>query len=119
MIYNPQTVTTVKGTVESLENLRTRMPHARRPMMSRIVVLKTEQGNVTVHLGPLWYVAEEKFPLKVGQALEVTGSKVDQDGTSLIVAKEAKSDGQTLQLRDEQGLPLWRGAGRGLPSQAK
>jgi hypothetical protein len=111
--YNPQTVTTIKGQVESLETLSGMGRRGGRGMMHRRVVLKTDQGRIIVHLGPTWYVTEEKLPLKVGATLEVTGSKVTRNGKTVIVAREAKTDGKTLTLRDEQGLPVWRGMGRG------
>jgi hypothetical protein len=112
-MYNPQTVTTVQGTVESLGNYPSLGPGSRRGMRYRGVVLKTDQGPITVHLGPSWYLSEEKFPLKAGETMEVTGSKIAQDGTTIIMASEVKANGKTLKLRDEQGFPVWRGAGRG------
>ena len=33
----------------------------------------------------------------------------------MMVAKEVKVGGKTFQLRDDQGLPLWRGQGRPQP----
>ena len=82
-------------------------------MMYRGVILKTDQGPITVHLGPSWYLTEEKFALKAGETMEVTGSRIIQDGRTIIMASEVKADGKTLKLRDEQGFPLWRGSGRG------
>jgi hypothetical protein len=51
MMYNPQTVTTIKGTVESLA-----APQRRR-MRHESMVVKTEQGSIRVHLGPAWYMS--------------------------------------------------------------
>jgi len=107
-VYNPQTVTTVKGTVETLMKQR---------RMSGLV-LKTDQGSLPVHVGPYLYLRQQGITFKVGDPLEVTGSQVTLQGKPAIIAREVKVDGKTLKLRDEQGLPLWRG-GRPGPGPGK
>ena len=54
MIYNPKTVTTIKGVVESLVTPARRQRHESR-------VVKTEQGKVTIYLGPAWFMDQHKF----------------------------------------------------------
>lgn len=107
-MYNPQTVTTIKGTVESLGPKGRRMQHESR-------IIKTDQGNIMVHLGPVWYMDQHKIVLNPGDAVEVTGSKMEMAGGTMMVAKEVKVGGKTFQLRDDQGVPLWRGQGRPQP----
>ena len=77
-------------------------------------MLKTDQGRVTVILGPAWFVTEAKLPLKAGDKMEVTGAKVSRNGQDLIIAKEVKANSKTLKLLDENGRPVWIGL-RGLP----
>jgi hypothetical protein len=108
-LYNPQTVTTVKGTVAKLEE----MSMGRRGMVVRNVILKTAKGNFLVHLGPTWYLEQQKFPLKAGDTLEVTGSQVILNNQPAIIAKDAVANGKTLKLRDASGIPVWRGRGAG------
>jgi hypothetical protein len=86
-------------------------PDSRGP---RLVMLKTDQGRVTVILGPAWFVTEAKLSLKAGDKMEVTGAKVSRNGQDLIIAKEVKANGKTLKLLDENGRPVWIGL-RGLP----
>ncbi len=111
-LYNPQTVTTMKGTVETLTS-----PGLRRRTTAGLM-LKTDQGSLPVHLGPFWYLQQQGITLQVGDPLEVTGSQVTMQGKPALIAREVKVDGNTLKLRDEQGLPLWRG-GRPLPAPEK
>ena len=59
-LYNPQTVTTVTGQVEKLEDLPSMGGGAGRGMQYRGVTLKTDQGSLMVHLGPGWYPGREK-----------------------------------------------------------
>jgi hypothetical protein len=112
-LYNPQTVTTVKGTVEKLEDLPSMGKGGGRGMMFSGLFLKTDQGSLMVHLGPSWYLEEKKFAVKVGDKVEATGSKVTLNNQPALIAREVKVNGATLKLRDDQGLPVWRGMGRG------
>jgi len=105
-MYNPQTVTTIKGTVEGLAAMQTRR------MRHVSLVVKTDQGSVTVHLGPDWYMNQNQMIFNPGDAVEVTGSQMGGAGGAILVAKEVTVKGKTLKLRDDQGLPLWRGQGR-------
>ena len=113
MLYNPQTVATVTGTVEKLEELPSMGRGGGMGMQFRGVLLKTEKGSILVHLGPGWYLDEKKFALKVGDTVEATGSQVTLNNQPALIAREVKANGLTLKLRDEQGLPVWRGMGMG------
>ena len=112
-LYNPQTVTTVTGQVEKLEDLPSMGGGGGRGMQYRGVTLKTGQGSLMVHLGPAWYLDEKKFTVKVGDTVEATGSKVTLNNQPALIAREVKVNGATLKLRDDQGLPVWRGMGQG------
>ena len=113
LLYNPQTVTTVTGQVEKLEELPSMGRGGGVGMQYRGVLLKTDQGSLLVHLGPGWYLDEKKFAVKVGDTVEVTGSKVTLNNQPALIAREVKVNGTTLKLRDDQGLPVWRGMGQG------
>ena len=106
-LYNPQTVTTVKGQVVSLGTLP---PKTTVTGALRSAVLKTEQGDITVFLAPDWYLAEQKVSLKAGDEVEVTGSKVTM-GTArpAIIVKDLKVGGKSIALRDDGGAPIWLG----------
>jgi hypothetical protein len=105
-MYNPQTVTTIKGTVE-----RQGPPIGRR-MQHVSWVIKTDQGNVTVHLGPAWFIGQQQMVINPGDTMEATGSEMEMSGGTMMVAKEVTVKGKTLKLRNDQGLPVWRGQGR-------
>ncbi len=107
-LYNPQTVATVKGTVEKVEEVT-----MARGMAVRELRLKTDQGSLLVHLGPAWYLDEKKFVVKVEDTVEVTGSQVTLNNQPALIAREVTIGGATLKLRDDQGVPVWRGMGRG------
>ena len=60
MFYNPQTVTTVTGQVEKLEELPSLGRGGGKGMHYRGVLLKTDQGSLMVDLAPGWYPGREK-----------------------------------------------------------
>jgi len=98
----------VTGQVESLSS----QPSPGGQVMVQSAVLKTAKGSVTVFLGPVWYVHEQKFPLKVGDTWEVTAHQSAMEQRPGLVAREVRTGGSVLRLRDEQGQPVWRGMGR-------
>ena len=106
-LYDPKTVTTVKGAVESLATTRPMLRAAAETI--RYVVLKMGAGTITVYLAPDWYLDQEKVSLKVGDKLEVTGSKIYINKQPAIIANNLKVGGKTLTLRNEKGFPGWLG----------
>ena len=82
-------------------------------MQTQGLVLKTDTDHINVDLGPPWYVSKQGFHLNQGDSLEVTGSRVTSEGQTRLLATTVNKDGQTLKVRDEQGMPLWREQDRG------
>jgi hypothetical protein len=76
------------------------------------IVLNTGSEDLSVHLGPKWYLDKQSVQLKTGDKIEVKGSKVIIDGTEAIIAREIIKDGNILKLRDTNGIPYWSGKGR-------
>jgi hypothetical protein len=103
-MYDPKTVTTVKGGVLSLESIP---PQSQEPGTMRSAVMKTEQGDIPVILGPDWYLAEQKIALKAGDQVEVTGSKINLSGKPTILASNLKVGDKSAVLRNSRGFPVW------------
>jgi DNA/RNA endonuclease YhcR with UshA esterase domain len=102
--YNPQTETTVSGTIQEV----TQHPGQRGGTGTDLVV-KTEQGAVDVFVGPTWYISKQGFSFAKGDAIEVTGSKTAAAGQNGIIAREIKKSGKSLTLREASGRPMWAG----------
>ena len=111
--YNPQTVTTVTGTVESLAELPSLGRGGGKGMQHRGAILKTDQGSLMVDLAPAWFLNEKKVVVQAGDTISATGSKTTLNNQPGLIAREVTVKGTTLKLRDEQGVPVWQGAGRG------
>ncbi len=106
-LFDPKTVTTVKGEVVRLEKI---------PMMrhtGRVAAVKTSEGEISVHLGPDWFIDHQDLQLAAGDQVEVRGSKVTYQGKPALIAIEVKRGEDTLRLRDESGIPVWAAWRRG------
>ena len=104
-MYNPASVETLTGTVESVDKIT--------PMKGMYygihLSLKTDKETIPVHLGPGWYIERLDTKIEKGDKIEVKGSKVIMMGKPAIIAAEVKKGESVLKLRDENGIPVWAG----------
>jgi hypothetical protein len=102
-MYNPSTVETVSGTVESVEQFT--------PMKGMYygihIMLKTDKEVISVHLGPAWFINKQALNIQKGDTIEVKGSRITFQGKPAIIAAEVKKDGKILELRNSAGIPVW------------
>jgi len=115
-MYNTRTESTIKGTVEAVEEVtgEGRMGGRMdgRSMSGTHIVLETETGSVEVHLGPSAFLEEKKLKLAEGDTVEVLGSRVTMGAKEVVLAREIKCGEDSWTLRDASGRPLWRMGGR-------
>lgn len=114
--YNTGTEVTVAGTVDEVQQIM-------GPAKSAVgqtrtcpsgwtgthLILKTDTGTMPVHVGPSAYLASKNFTLAKGDKLTVLGSKVQYQGSDLLIAKEITKGNEVLTLRNSRGFPLWTG----------
>lgn len=103
--YDPQAVETVSGEVMSVD----KVAYGRRGYHGVHLVLKTDKGEIPVHLGPSWFLDRQTVKIAPHDVIEVTGSRVIYDGKPALIAAEIKKGDESLRLRTSEGLPLWRG----------
>jgi mono/diheme cytochrome c family protein len=100
--YNPAAETTVKGTVEQVQQ-----SGSGAGWTATHLRLKTESGIVDVRLGPSSFLTEKNFTISKGDQIEVTGSEMNYNGAEVLVAREVRKGNQVLMLRNKNGVPLW------------
>ena len=106
-LYDPKTVETVKGEIEKVERVA-----PMKGMSSGIhLVLKTDKGTLSVHLGPEWYVEGQSVKLAPKDQVVVKGSRVAIGGEAALIASEVTKGDEVLKLRNESGVPVWRRGG--------
>jgi hypothetical protein len=104
-MYNSATVETLSGEVTAIDAF---VP-AEGWYSGVHITLRTGKGNIGVHLGPQWYVDGQGFDLSVGDAIEVTGSRVMYEGEEIIIAQQIRKGNEALVLRYTNGFPYWSG----------
>lgn len=101
--YDPATETTFKGVVQELKLVP---PSGGKPVV--YLVVKTSPDPAQVFLCPKKFLDDMGIEFKPDDAIEVTGSKVKQDGADLTLAREVVvKSGETLTLRFKDGKPAW------------
>ncbi len=105
--YDPTTEITAKGSVEEVQTVQ------RKGGWGGIhLALKTDAGNLDVHLGPSSFISKKQFSFNKGDQIEVLGSKVKMGEKDVLIAREVTKEGKTLVLRNSQGIPEWSGGRR-------
>jgi hypothetical protein len=101
-MYNPATEVTMKGSVEAVTQLTGPQGWAGTHLS-----LKTDKENIDVHVGPSWYLTQQKIDFAKGDKIEVAGSRIKWENKDALIAREVKKSGQTITLRNSQGIPAW------------
>jgi hypothetical protein len=108
-MYDTKTVETVSGEVMKVDRIT-----PMRGMSSGVhLVVRTDKGEVSVHLGPQWYLENQDIRIEPKDMVEIKGSRVTIQGQPALIAAEVKKGDQVLKLRDEAGIPMWAGWRRG------
>jgi hypothetical protein len=100
--YDPATETTFKGVVQELKLVP---PSGGKPVV--YLVMKSSPDSPQVFLCPKKFLDDMGVAFKADDEIEVTGSKVKQDGADLTLAREVVKSGETLTLRFKDGKPAW------------
>jgi hypothetical protein len=100
--YDPATESKFKGVVAELKFVP---PSGGKPVA--YLVMKSGADSVQVFLCPKKFLDDMGIVFKADDEVEVTGSKVKQDGADLTLAREVVKGGDTLTLRFKDGKPAW------------
>lgn len=104
-IYSPNTIETIYGEVVSIE----KATPGRGMHYGIHLVVKTEEETLSVRLGPEWYMDNQGITFMPDDKVEIKGHRISDRGETAIIAAEVTKGDEILKLRDESGLPLWRG----------
>ena len=98
--YDAHTETTIKGTVEEVK-----LP----PKGSEIahLMVKSRSGIVDVYLCPKSFLEDMGLSFSKGEEVAVTGSKITQNNTDIVLARSVEKGNDNVTLRDDKGTPVW------------
>ncbi len=104
--YNVNTVESISGEVISIDNVNTG-----NNVYGMHMIIYSSNGQISVILGPVWFVENQEVQIVAGDFVIATGSRITEDGNQVIIAKEVMKEDKVLMLRDDNGYPLWSANG--------
>jgi len=69
--------------------------------------VKSGDDTIDIYLCPKSFLDDMGATFAKGDEVTVTGSKIKQDGSDLVLARQVVKGPDTLMLRDEKGKPVW------------
>jgi hypothetical protein len=100
--YDRQTEMKTKGIVEEINVLTV---GSRKDFTE--LVLKSGDDKLHIYVCPKPFQDEMGINFIKGDELAVTGSKVKQEASEIILAREMVKGTDTLMFRDDKGKPVW------------
>lgn len=100
--YDRQTEVKAKGTVEEINALSV---GARKDFTE--LVIKSGEDRLHIYVCPKPFEDEMGISFTKGEEIAVTGSKIRQDASDVILARELVKGTDTLMFRDDKGKPVW------------
>lgn len=70
-------------------------------------ILKTNDGEYILHLGPIWYQPGAEYPFEIGQEIELTVVVEEIYGKPHVYPHTIESRGDSVTLVDENNVPIW------------
>ncbi|MGA9977684.1 MAG: hypothetical protein WBQ08_03420 [Candidatus Sulfotelmatobacter sp.] len=100
--YDLHTETKIKGVVDTVNLLSV----GTRKDFTELIV-KSGDDSTHIYLCPKPFEEEMGVSFSKGDEIAVTGSKVKQDASDVILARELVKGTDTLLFRDDKGKPVW------------
>ncbi len=100
--YDLHTEMKTKGVVDEVNLL----PFGTRKDFTELVI-KSGDDKVHIYVCPKPFQEEMGISFSKGDEIAVTGSKVKQETSDVILAREMVKGTDTLMFRDDKGNPVW------------
>ena len=100
--YDLQTETKTDGVIDEVNQLSV----GKRKDFTELII-KRGDDKLHIYVCPKPFQDEVGLSLSKGDRVEVTGSKVKQDASEVILARQLVKGTDTLMFRDDKGNPVW------------
>jgi len=108
--FDPQNVTMLTGTVQEIGMF----DEPQLGIQGRKLTITTQDGQtVVVHAGPSQFLEQQGLTLQKNDQVQVRGSFAQINGQTVFIASDIRTRQNTVKLRNQQGVPVWRGQGMG------
>jgi hypothetical protein len=105
-LFNKYNIQAITGTIYKIDTV-TPMPDMSYGI--QFVIKTTGSEEITVHLGPAWYLLRQDMNLNVNDVVDIRGARFSLNGKNVMAAFEVRMKERVLMLRDEDGIPYWCG----------
>lgn len=104
--FDPKAIVTIKGKVTKIDRDARPLPGMDKGFAATV---QTDKGDEIVQVGPIWFTSyfKQKWDVKVGDQVEVTGSRVKIGGKPVIMAVQGKKGKLAMTCRSKHGKPVW------------
>lgn len=104
--FDPKAIVTVKGKITKIDREARPLPGMDKGFAATI---QTDKGEEVVQVGPIWFTSyfKQKWDVKPGDAVEVTGSRVKIGNKPVIMAVQGKKNNLVMTCRSKSGKPVW------------
>ena len=103
LAYNAANEMTAVGTVQEVQEFYCPVTDDR----GTHVVLKTDRGEILVHVAIARFLRDHKFVINPGERLQVAGAKIRYHGKEGMIAREIIRGDEVFTLRNTAGKPVW------------
>ena len=100
--YDLQTETKTDGVIDEVNQLSV----GKRKDFTELII-KRGDDKLHIYVCPKPFQDEIGLSLGKGDRIEVTGSKVKQEASDVILARQMVKGTDTLMFRDDKGNPVW------------
>jgi hypothetical protein len=100
--YDLHTEMKTKGVVDEIKLL----PMGTRKDFTELII-KSGEDKIQIYVCPKPFEDEMGISFSKGDEIAVTGSKVKQEESDVILAREMLKGADTLLFRDDKGNPVW------------
>jgi DNA/RNA endonuclease YhcR with UshA esterase domain len=101
--YNVSTVIDVTATVVKVREVPKDQAFA-----GLHLILQKDSQTLDIYVGPTEFVKVFDVVFIEGDVIHVTGSRVEFEGSMVVLAREVSLGTITLVCRDKDGAPLWK-----------
>jgi hypothetical protein len=106
MHYDPAKEVTVSATIQEVRQIPC---DEQSRFTGTHLIVKTDDREMEVMLGPTEFVDKQKFEMKAGDKVEITAVETQFAGKPALLAREVKKGEEVLTLREKNGRPMWAG----------
>ena len=105
-LFNQFNLQVVSGSIYRIDTV-TPMPGM--SVGIQLIIRTSTREEITVHLGPAWYIRHQDMDLTLNDNVEIRGARFSLKGINVIAAFEVRTSSRVLLLRDEDNVPYWCG----------